>query len=282
VGHKQPGTVPTSFRLFKGVHAVSQGIFHFRQETIEQLEYKANQGPISCVKYFFPREISNHDRDEDHECVKYFQDWRIQDFPEAGREKYLNQYVAHHLRKEFFQQIDFIHVASDLLPENTDSENSKSHQLKKGLREKLECSQFMSKVDVQTSLGRILAKDLMHPKWSKGTQITKEVLKDMKDAGIKDVTVFVRSHISIDESKDSQRHITEELLKSMKDAGIEEATVSVCSHISIDESQGKILAEDVKAKDVQEPVGQESRDSQLYKELLKRMKDTQDFPSNGE
>jgi hypothetical protein len=56
----------------------------------------------------------------------------------------------------------------------------------------------MSKVDMQTSLGRILAKDLMHPKWSKGTQITEKMLKDMKDAGIERVNV----ETGVDESQD--------------------------------------------------------------------------------
>ncbi len=250
--------------------------FTCRQETIEQFESKAEKAnrdsstlPISCVKYFFPREISNHDRDEDHECVKYFQDWRIQDFPEAGREKYLNQHVAHHLRKEFFKQIksDFVHVASNLLPENTDSENSKSHQLKK----KLKCSHFMSKVDTPTSLGRILAKDLMRPKWSKGTLITEKMLKDMKDAGIKRLKV----ETGIDESQEKgnvEIGIDESQTKILAE-DVEYPKCSVLVSIAIDESQDKILAEDVKV-----PVGEESKvkwsqGTLITEEVLKGMKD---------
>jgi hypothetical protein len=77
--------------------------FTCREETIEQIRNKNNGNPISCVRHFFPREISDIDKDEDHECHNFFEHWCIQEFPEEGRQAYLNKYVSQNLRMEFFK-----------------------------------------------------------------------------------------------------------------------------------------------------------------------------------
>ena len=147
-----------------------------------------NSTVISCIKYFFPREISDSDKDEDHECVNFFEDWRIQDFPLDGRRKYLNQYVAHNLRKEFFKQVDFIPVASDLMPENTEQKTSKSFQLK----ERLKTKDFVSTLHTSGAIleGKVLAEDVKHPPWRAKTKLTSELIEAMKKAKVKRVTVF--------------------------------------------------------------------------------------------
>jgi len=109
--------------------------FTCREETIDQINNKdvSNPNPISCVRNFFPKEISNTDKDEDHECYRFLEQWCIQEFPEEGRKAFLNQYVVQNLRREFFKQIDFVPADSDLVLGSSKSQHSKSEILKRFL-----------------------------------------------------------------------------------------------------------------------------------------------------
>jgi hypothetical protein len=102
-------------------------VFSCLQEQLDQFVEKYNKSASLDKKdfvksaffgRFLPKEVNNHEKDEDHEAIRYFERFHLSDFDGDDRTQYQILFSAQQLRKEFFQFISYIPKDDDISFQN--------------------------------------------------------------------------------------------------------------------------------------------------------------------